>query len=136
MQEELRSLLNVIVILLGCSVQSLMVVMIKAELQNRNLCRLSTFNIRLCYFEGGNGSCKQEISILQERRSQIYVGCWEQCLCASISCRQCDVEAVLVQPHSLFLESQFAVWYGLVNIVVCTALSSEWMTHSQLCQST
>jgi len=73
---------------------------------------------------------------LQERWSQIYVGCWEQYLCASISCRQCDVEAVLVQPRSLFLESQYAIWYGLVNIVVCTALSSEWMTHSQLCQST
>jgi len=31
-QEELRSLLNVIVILLGCSALSLMVVTIKAEL--------------------------------------------------------------------------------------------------------
>jgi len=61
-QEELRSLLNVIVILLCCSLVSLMVVVIKMELQNRNLCRLSTFNIRFCYFEGGNGSCKQEIS--------------------------------------------------------------------------
>jgi hypothetical protein len=61
-QEELRSLLNVIVTLLGRLVLSLMLVMIKAELQNRNLCILSSFNIRLCYFEGGNGSCKQEIS--------------------------------------------------------------------------
>lgn len=61
-QEELSSLLNVIVILLCCSLLSLMVVMIKAELQNHNLRRLSTFNIRLCYFEGGNGRCKQEIS--------------------------------------------------------------------------
>jgi uncharacterized membrane protein len=61
-QEEVRSLLNVMVILLGCSVVSLIVVMIKTELENRNLCRLSTFNIRFYYFEGGNGSCKQEIS--------------------------------------------------------------------------
>lgn len=79
---------------------------------------------------------RKSVSILQERWSKIYVGLWEECLCASNSRRQCNVEAVLVQPHLLFLESQFAIWYGLVNTVVCTVLSSEWMTHSQLCQST
>ena len=79
---------------------------------------------------------RKSVSILRERWSQIFVVHWEQCLCARIACRQCDVEVVLVQPCSLFLESHFAIWYGLVNIAVCTALSSEWMTHSQLCQST
>jgi hypothetical protein len=73
-KEELRSLLNVIVILLGCSVLSLMVVTIEAELQNCNLRRLSTFNIRFCYFEGGNGSCKQEINqyFVREAVPNIY----------------------------------------------------------------
>jgi len=71
-QEELRSLLNVIVILLGCSAVSLMVVMIKAEQQNRNLCRLSTFNNRFCYFEGGNGSCKQEMYFARETDQNKY----------------------------------------------------------------
>jgi hypothetical protein len=49
---------------------------------------------------------------------------------------QRDLEAVHVPTCSVFLKLQFATWWGLANIVVCTGFGSKWMNHSQLCQST
>jgi hypothetical protein len=48
--------------------------------------------------------------------------------CSGISHKQCDLDGELAPNCLLFLELQFAVGYALVNVVVCIAFSSEWMT--------
>jgi hypothetical protein len=52
-----------------------------------------------------------------------------------MSGKQCDPKVELAPTFTLFLELQFAVVYGLVNIVVGAVLRSKWMTSSQSCQT-
>jgi len=52
-----------------------------------------------------------------------------------MSGKQCDPKVELVPTFMLFLELQFAVVYGLVNMVVGVVLGSKWMTSSQSCQT-
>jgi hypothetical protein len=59
----------------------------------------------------------------------------KKCLHKSILHKQDGLEAEIVLSCSLFLKPYYAMWYSLVNIVVCIVFDSNWMTCSQLCQS-
>jgi len=59
-----------------------------------------------------------------------------QYLLASISCKRCDLEAILFAMCSFFLELPFAMQSGLVNLVICVVLGAEWIIRSHPCRST